>query len=204
MTHTPENIDTHEGFINEEIGAEEETQTATVLDLTQRVIQDIYKKGESAPNQNQIVNKVTALKNRGLTNSTYDAKGQQPAVSRALKKLVAQQKIVKTEDNKYLPYNLETGRALVKEEIIKTVKFGVQPNFTISLSTWLIDVERASIANAKNLFERFLAPNCYNVLEFNGYLLLLVTGSKDERKKLREEIDQIRRDALKQGAKKKK
>lgn len=170
---------------------------ATVPELTLQVVLEFYTKGADAPNQNQIVNRVTELKNNDLTSYLYEPKGQQPAVSRALKKLVAQKKIIKTDDNRYRPYNLETGRALLKEEIIKTVKFGKQSVFQISPTTWLLDIERSSIATAKNLFAQYLGPNCYNVLEFNGYLMLLFGGKIAEHKKLREEIIQIRKEALK-------
>lgn len=197
MSLCNENSDATAATDCEETIPGQELSGATVSEITLYVIEDIYKNRVPAPNQNQIVNQVTEIKNFGVPDdSKYDPKGQQPAVSRALKQLVARQKIIKKEDNTYIPYNHETERDLLREEIIKTVKFGKQPIFTISLSTWLVDVERSSIANAKNLFEKYLGSNCYNVLEFNGYLMLLVTGKKETRKALQEEIKQIQEEAI--------
>lgn len=189
-------------FADEKSNAEQNSKIDTVPVLTLRIVEEFYESGKDAPSQSQIVDRIVEIKNQGFNYEAYTYQSQQPSVSRALKKLVEEQKIIKTTKDKYLPYNLETGRRLLKEEIIKTVKFGKQPNFTISISTWLIDVERTSIANAKNLFERFLGPNCYNIFEFNGYLMLLVNGSKDKRKELKGEINEIRREALKEAAKK--
>jgi glycosyltransferase involved in cell wall biosynthesis len=67
-------------------------EKATVPNLTLAVILDAYKKGMNAPNQNQIVNRVTEIKNSSETKVFYEPRSQQPAVSRALKKLVKEEK----------------------------------------------------------------------------------------------------------------
>lgn len=172
--------------------------TATVPELTLMVIREIYKNGEPAPNQNQIVNKVTDIKNLSAT-YPYDPKSQQPAVSRALKNFVANNVVIKTKKNRYLPYNLETGRAILKAEIIKNVKFGEKPIFQMSPTTWLLDIERSSMAAAKNLFTQYLGPNCYDIFEFNGYLMLLFAGKIKEHEDLRREIMNIRKEAIKKS-----
>lgn len=185
-----------------EMNAEETDETisptATVPELTLRVIRDIYKNGKPAPNQNQIVNRVTEIKNLGAS-YPYAPKSQQPAVSRALKNLVAKNAVIKTKANRYLPYNLETGRAILKPEIIKNVKFGKKAIFQMSPTTWLLDIERSSMATAKTLFTQYLGPNCYDIIEFNGYLMLLFAGRIKEHEDLRREIMNIRKEAIKKN-----
>lgn len=172
------------------------SKSMTVIALTLQVVCDAYAQGAFAPNQTEIVKEVTRIKNIGLTSCQYEDKSIQSGVSRALKALVEKEKVIKRADNRYIPFNLKTGRALLKEEIIKSVKFGPKHIFQMSATTWLIDVERSSIAKAKELFSRYLGPNCYDIIEFNGYLMMLFDGKVDSHKELREEILEIRKAAL--------
>ena len=84
----------------------------------------------------------------------------------------------------------------MKQEIIETVKFGKKTIFQMSPTTWLLDIERSSMANAKNLFARYLGPNCYDIIEFNGYLMLLICGKISDHHDLRTEILDMRKKAI--------
>lgn len=171
-----------------------ENSTKKVPELVLEVINDYYGKGKPAPIQNVIASRVTEIKNVGNPHE-YTVESQQPLVSRALRNLVKAEKIIKTSDNRYLPYNLETGRAILKKRIIETVRFGPKRIFQMSASTWLVDVERASQARAKSLFEKYLGESCYDIFEFNGYLMLLISEEKEKRKELYEEIRTIKKEA---------
>lgn len=172
-----------------------EENTKKVPELVLEIINDYYGKGKAAPIQNVIALRVTEIKNVKNPHA-YTVESQQPLVSRALKKLVKAEKIIKTKDNRYLPYNIETGRAILKSRIIETVRFGPKRIFQMSASTWLIDVERASLARAKNLFEKYLGESCYDIFEFNGYLMLLISEEREKRKELYEEVKAIKKEAM--------
>lgn len=170
-------------------------------ELALYVIKDYYTRGLNAPNQTEIVKRILILLEEA-TGMVPGTSSVQSSVSRALKKYVKEERIIESEERRYTPYNDETSRVLLKKEIINTVKFGPQPVFQISSRAWLIDVERNSLSTAKNLFSKYLGSICYNVLEFNGYLMLLFSGKSADTKEVREEILKIykaARDADKKG-----
>ena len=166
-------------------------------ELALHVIRENYASSKTSINQSQIVKRIqTLLSESGdARKSSFGTSSIQSSVSRALKKYVAAEKVFTDGARGYIPRNDETCRERLKQEIIATVQFGPQSIFQISGRVWLIDVKREFLTRAKELFTKYLRDNCYNVLEFNGYLMLLVIGEEDVRQELFNEISEIYKSA---------
>lgn len=178
------------------VASDSDISSKTYGDLVLHVIEYLYAHGYVAPNQSQIVKIILEIKNSPVC--TYEEKNIQPSVSRALRSFVSRRKII-LQDKTFRPYNVETSRELLSDEIVETIKFGPQDIFLMSATTMLLDIERSSMSRAIELFSRYLGPNCYNVLEFNGYLMLLISGKKEEVADLRKKIKAIQKSAAKKN-----
>ena len=104
----------------------------------------------------------------------------QPTVSRLLNDLIKKERLAKTKDRKYIPFNENVRKQLVADEIIDKITFAKRDIFQISESTIAVGVASKDLFTAKNLFFRYLSEkNCYDILEINTYLVIMLKTSID-------------------------
>lgn len=150
----------------------------TVKEMVFKIIEEFFEfpEGKEPSKQEEIVNRLSEIK-KHLADSDkfkYENKILQPQVSRALKQLIAEKKIVKNDISAYIPFDIKFKRKPLAEKIKKEVIF-TNPNiFKISSYAILVPVDSKSLYNAKFLFKEYLEEDCTDILELDGYMLILL------------------------------
>ena len=151
----------------------------SIKEMVLKIIEESHEfyDGQNPPKQDYIVKRLSDIK-IDLANSDdykYDPLVLQPQVSRALKQLINDNKIVKTESSRYLPYNIKFKRKPLADKIKNEVIFTNPSIFKLSPYAVLVPVDPRSLYNAKILFKEYLEEDCTDVLELDGYMLVLLS-----------------------------
>jgi hypothetical protein len=189
-------------------------------DRVYKIISDAYKTGDpnNYPTQYVISKKVREVKNREIDPNWEEKKYSnkpgfygncQSSVSKCLKVLIKEEKILKLEGNVYVPYEHDFSRKFTKEKIIKMIVFNRRTVFTLSSNrekrkdkdgeeyiyatcSLLVDVSFDYIVTAKELFRKYIGTeNCYDIMEFQGKVLIMIEGVEKEVATLRRNIREI-------------
>lgn len=161
------------------------TKTELNSEIVYKIVTKACKSGDPNKylNQDQIVDEFRIHKIRqkkGDEKKDINKKSLQPTVSRALTQLVTNNKLAKTSDKKYIPFNEEVRKNNVANEIIKKITFNKREIFQISDSTIAVNVASKDLYMAKNLFLSYLTDkHCYDILEINTYLVIMLKTSID-------------------------
>lgn len=222
------------------------------------------KNQEIDPNWEDTVEFKKNNENRGFHESV------QPTVSKHLKTLCSEKKILKLNGDVYIPYNLKDARNILKEELIESLSFNRENIYILSTSriiikkknekentdniindknnennipnntdsnedieniintenndvennsekenndniiinlncTILVDVRYDYIDKAKQLFKQYIGvANCYDIMEFQGKLMILLEGISKDVIELRNDIRYIVKESYKREMKHKK
>lgn len=151
----------------------------SIKEMVLKIIEEFHEfsNGQKAPKQNDIVKRLSEIK-KDLANSDdykYEFIVLQPQVSRALKQLDDDNKIVKTESSTYRPYDIKFKRKPLADKIKKEVIFRSPNIFKLSPYAILVPVDPRSLYTAKFLFKDYLKEDCTDVLEVDGYILILLS-----------------------------
>ena len=176
----------------------EENKEKKTPELAMEIIEDYHKKNIRIT-QIGIADILAAEYNKtlskGLDPTLYkEGRDVQSKVSKALKKMEKQKKVLIVENRYYIPYTEEGHRQLVKERIAKEVLFDRFDVFFVSATTVMIAVKGDDDAfqKAKELFvEYFTDKHCYDILRYDRYMVVLLKGTKSVCKQHRKEIEEI-------------
>lgn len=151
----------------------------SIKEMVLKIIEEFYNfsDGQNPPKQNDIVKRLSSIK-QDLADSDdykYELIVLQPQVSRALKSLIDSKKIVKSEFSTFLPYDIEFKRKPLADKIKKEVIFTNPSIFKLSPYSVLVPVDPRSLYVAKILFKEYLEEDCTDVLELDGYILVLLS-----------------------------
>ncbi|MBQ3531494.1 MAG: hypothetical protein IJA05_06195 [Oscillospiraceae bacterium] len=169
-------------------------EKSTIKEMTFFYVYESFRKErfDGIP-QKEIVDKVVLFKNSFVSEECgYPRENIQPAVSRALKALIEEKKIIKLKKNTYLPFNRYKLREIIEEEIKKNIIFERPDIFVASNSVILLPVAPKSLHFSKEIFRQYLGEDdCYDILEYSGYLVLMLVGTDTHLKALRLKIGHI-------------
>ena len=124
-------------------------------------------------------------------NDFYIYKRYQPSVANCLKTLRKRKKI-SIIDRCYYPYSTDQEREVIRDLIIQNVRFSKHDSFDISGTTIAVPVEMGNINYTKELFQGFVGKkNCYDILIADGYLLIMLRGTKKTCSKIHKAVHEI-------------
>ena len=181
---------------------------SSYIEPTLEVLEALFKEEQRGYQQTEIAEKVAESLNKvaGINYSddeeekdketggaaAFTKKSVQSRVSNALKTLIKEDKIVEIEPKRYIPNEKKAVRAMMKKELIREIKYTRPDMFRISLTTFLLPVQESSMIAAKISFQKYLGNEaCYDIVSFNGYLMLLIFASEEECDELYDEIREI-------------
>lgn len=206
-------------------------------DRVYRIISDAYKTEDPSnyPTQSIISEKIQKEKNlereqrakeEGPSNQPVYYSNCQSSVSKCLKALINEKRILKIQyekKNVYIPYKVEYARNSIKERITNLVVFNQETVFLFASGrekmrikatgeecvyatcSLLVDVSFDYIVTAKELFREYIGTkNCYEVMEFQGKVLIMIRGLKDEVNMLKRNIRGIVKETYNKNKKAKK
>ena len=115
-----------------------------------------------------------------------------------MKRLEARQKVSVDANNLYVPYDVRHLRIKEKENICKTVLFTSPQVFEVSGNTLLLSVAAESVYVAIDLLKKYIgAENCFNIMQVNNYLVVLLEGEEEQLESLRNDLREVVSDAVK-------
>lgn len=182
---------------------EENTGRINTNKLLKSWITDAYQNYgiEGAPRQIDLVEKYVKEKNKRRVEgeAPYDNTRAQPTVSKALKRLMHNKEISKTNKKTYIPYQKENLSVIAKRKIYKTVLLDGNLYNTGS-SIMLLPIKDGLIYVSRELFKEYFGNACYDILIYNQYLVFLFKGSREDRIKNMDRLRKIVRDILNKNA----
>lgn len=156
----------------------------SLKDMVLKITEEFFEFGDrnNPPRQDLIVFRLSEIKKRldkgNRYNYEYDS--LQPQVSRKLKILLKEHKIAKIDKHCYVPFDINFKRRPIAERIKKEVIF-TKPNiFKLSPYSILVPVDPRSLYISKILFKEYLEEDCFDVLELDGYVLILLPQKYSE------------------------
>ena len=172
--------------------------------------------------KNKIINKDWKDTDEFAKDGFYQRNGCQPSVSKHLESLCKEKRVLKIENDVYVPYNLTDARKILKNSLIDSVSFNRGTIFVISSNqeemksendkekdyvyatcSMLVDVRYDYIATAKELFKQYIGvKSYYDIMDFQGKMLIMIHGSNDEVIELRKDIRDIVKESYKKERKK--
>lgn len=205
-------------FMQEKVIEYQSSERIYDKDRVYRIIKDAYDSGDPSkyPNQSAISAQVLREKNKEINpewepTEKFQNKGFltscQSSVSKQLKALMDEKKVLKLETNVYVPYTSEFLRDNIKKRIIDSISFNRRNVFVFSSSRYtvgndendinvayslLLDIRFDHIALAKELFKQYIGDkNIYDILEFYGKLLVMIEGKENAVEQLKKDIFKI-------------
>ena len=163
---------------------------------TERIIEIIteaYENGEPV-RQSDIVERL---------NDKYGSKDQdgeytykQPAVSKSLDRLLTKG-LVSKDRMFYLPKRVKYVPNHIKRRIVEEIHFLKPELHKVSGTTWMIPIE-GNFEHAKGLLTAYIGEDyVYDIIEFNKYLIVLIKGNTEERKKKFKDLSEIVKEQFK-------
>lgn len=151
----------------------------TIKESVLKIVEEFYEADPDAdpPRQDEIVSRLSRIKKdlAGANSKyTYKLSNLQPQASRYLKILSNEKKIIKKEGSGYVPYDIKFKRKPIADKIKKEVIFTSPTLFKMNSYSVLIHVDPRSLYTAKILFKEYLEEDCFDVLQFDGYVLILL------------------------------
>lgn len=158
-----------------------------------KIVEKSYER-KSPLIQARIVEKLIEYKNKDLLDSKYEFESIQPSTSRALKQMVQAKQLLKLPDKSYIPFDISEARKQIAIQIMEEIQFNREEIFCLSPAVILLDVHPKSISKAKELFEQYLGQkNCYDIIDFQGYLMLMMLSVGKDEKDLAQLTQDIRK-----------
>lgn len=175
---------------------------------TQSVISEMIQKDKNLESEQR-------AKKEGCSSEPIYYANCQSSVSKCLKALINEKRILKIQHEKknvYIPYRVEYARDSIKKRITELVVFNQGTVFlfasgrekrkkkngetyTYLTSSLLVDVSFDYIVTAKELFREYIGTeNCYEVMDFQGKVLIMIRGLKDDVIMLKKNIREIVRE----------
>lgn len=142
--------------------------------LTLRAVTELYERTEEPLQVKDLSLKVAEYRNQEEVKYRYEAGVVQSSVSRALKVLVARNKVAKIGSRQYIPNNKTAVRKHTREILMQEIRCFRPDIFMMSSTTLLIPVKRESMDSAKRLFKLYLVEDGYDVIEYDKYLAILL------------------------------
>lgn len=169
---------------------QEEAKRTYVSDDLKIVMQDLYNQGSHEVREVDIVKAYCKfLKEREKIDYEYNEK--QPTVHKALLKLT-KFGAVKKIGKKYYLVNPDNTRNLARKAIVSTIRFDKKSVFRVSSTTLVVAPTSDTIHNAKKEFRNYIGDkHCYGIAEIDGYLMIMLTGTKEELSELRKDISSL-------------
>lgn len=176
---------------------------SSYIEPTLETLEELFKEEQRGYQQTEIAEKVAQYLNEtaGINKSDnketsgtalYTKKSVQSRISSALKTLIKEEKIVEIEPKRYIPNKKKAVRAMMKGELIQQIEYTRSDMFCISPTTFLLPIQESSMVDAKMRFQKYLGNEaCYDIVTFNGYLMLLIAASEEECNELYDEIRKI-------------
>ena len=162
------------------------------------IVKTSYEMGQP-PYQAAIVKKILEYKNQGLLGGYYKEKSIQPSVSRAIKRMVQDKQLIKLPDKTYIPFDITVARKQIAIQIMEEIQFDRKEIFCMSESVILLDIHPKSVSRAKDLFAQYLGQrNCYDIVDFQGYVMLMLLSDTNDKKDLKQLTEDIRKIAKKE------
>jgi len=138
---------------------------------------EIISETEVELNQKQLTSEV--LKKQGKQDSLEARAKMQPTVSKALKTLIKAKKVSVTEAKTYERYSIASEQPFLRITIMQTVEFTNDTVFPISDNTLLVGVQTNCVSTAIDLLKAYIGKErCFDILFFNGYLVILLNKSE--------------------------
>lgn len=169
---------------------QEDPKRTYVSDDLKIVMQELYNQGSHEVREVDIVKAYCKfLKERDKIAYEYNEK--QPSVHKALQKLISLGAVKKIEKKYYL-VSPDNTRNLARKAIISTIRFNKKSVFRASSTTLVVAPTSDTIHVAKKEFFNYIgAKHCYGVAEIDGYLMIMLIGTKEELSELRKDISSL-------------
>ena len=175
-----------------------ETKNQTLKALILEIVKTSYEAGEP-PIQAKIVDKILDYRNKNIFDLYYETDSIQPSVSRTLKRMVQDKQLIKLPDKTYTPFDITVARKQIAVQIMKEIEFNREEIFCMSESVILLDIHPKSVSRAKDLFAQYLGQrNCYDIVDFQGYVMLMLLSDTTDKKDLEKLTEDIRKIAKKE------
>ena len=169
---------------------EDENKRTYVSDDLILVMQDLYNQGQHEVREVDIVHAYCSFLKKP-DNEKYEYSEKQPSVHKALQKLVCKGAVKKIEKKYYL-VSPDNTRNLARKAIISTIRFNKKTIFAVSRSTLVVSPTSDTIHAAKKEFYNYIGErHCYGIAEIDGYLMIMLTGTKEELSELRKDISSL-------------
>lgn len=175
--------------------------------LTREALDELFTEEQRLYRVADISELVAKKKGNGYTKAAV-----QSSVSRALVDLINAEEVVGIE-RKYIPANKDAIRYILRSHLIDEIEYTREDIFVVFGKMLMIGVASGSIDAAKRLYRDYLGKNCYDVLEYDGYLVLLVVWTKkkgtdgnvekEDHRKVIQEIRSIVKEGFNKETKKK-
>ncbi len=150
------------------------------------LLQDLYDRGQKGLREVDIVYAyIDQLKKD--ENIEYSYADQQPNVNRALKTLVKNGKVHKV-DRRYFLLKPNNSKEIAEKTLVANVRLSKRNIFTISRSTVVLCPTEATLEVAKTWLTKYLGASCYGIANYDGYLIIMLTGKTDKLDILRNDL----------------
>ena len=170
-----------------------ETKNKMLKDIIYEIVKVSYETGEPMI-QAKIVGKILDYKNAGIFGAKYEQESIQPSVSRTLKRMVQDGQLIKLSNKTYIPFDITVARKQIAMQIMEEIEFNRAEIFCISPTVILLDIHPKSVSRAKDLFAQYLGQkNCYDIVDFQGYVMLMILSDTNDKKDLEKLTEDIRK-----------
>ena len=163
----------------------------SIPEFVESIFSDTKNFPEQGLTQTEVIHRILKYRNKEITTANVDK--EQPNASKALRKLVAEQRIFMTDQRIYYPVTKETAQREALTQFSENVYCIKGDIYAVVDTMYLIKVHSDHVYAATEYLRRYLGPDRYfDIFYSNSYLWVLWESQNNDEEEFRTVYQEIR------------